>query len=164
MQDSNDIFYHKIAENLYPKSPYQYNFGGDPREIVKMTHDELLAFHKKFYHPSNSRTVTYGDLPIEPTLQFIGERASEVFKQKGEDTPIPDEPRWTKPRTATVYGPLSPSTLKTLFFFIPKCMANSFYFCSRRSRKADQNVSYMVMRPIFGSSNRFLCVFSDQTN
>jgi Zn-dependent M16 (insulinase) family peptidase len=39
-------------------------YGGDPNKIPDLTYEELKNFHKKFYHPSNSRILTYGDMDI----------------------------------------------------------------------------------------------------
>ena len=39
-------------------------YGGDPKHIPDLTYTELKAFHDKFYHPSNAKILTYGDMDI----------------------------------------------------------------------------------------------------
>ena len=62
MSDPNDIFAYNLQKNLFPDNMYRHNFGGDPLDIPKLTHKELVDFHRKFYHPSNAVFYSYGDL------------------------------------------------------------------------------------------------------
>eukprot|EP01084_Bolivina_argentea_P027584 51264_1 len=62
MSDPNDIFAYNIQKNLFPNNLYQHNFGGNPPDIPKLTHKNLIDFHTKFYHPSNAVFYGYGDL------------------------------------------------------------------------------------------------------
>lgn len=39
---------------LYPTSTYRHNSGGEPSEIIDLTHGEFLKFHEMFYHPTNA--------------------------------------------------------------------------------------------------------------
>ena len=62
MSDPNDIFAYNLQKNLFPDNLYQHNFGGNPPDIPKLTYDNLVSFHRKFYHPSNAVFYSYGDL------------------------------------------------------------------------------------------------------
>ena len=44
-------------------------YGGNPSDIPSLKYEELLAFHKKFYHPSNSKIITYGNLNPEKNME-----------------------------------------------------------------------------------------------
>jgi len=50
---------------MHPGTTYATVSGGDPEYIVELTYDELKKFHKKHYHPSNSKIFTYGKYNIK---------------------------------------------------------------------------------------------------
>ena len=56
-----DVLEREISITLYPDTPYFYESGGDPKHIPELTYEEFLAFHQKFYHPSNSYIYLYGN-------------------------------------------------------------------------------------------------------
>ena len=71
MSDKDRILYEKMLKALYPDSPLAFNSGGDPREIISLTYDQLLSFHKSYYVPANAKIVLYGNQPIEESLKTI---------------------------------------------------------------------------------------------
>ncbi|MDO4662780.1 MAG: insulinase family protein [Tissierellia bacterium] len=71
MSDPESQAYAKITQYLYKGSTYEYNSGGDPYEITKLSYEEFLDFHKKFYHPSNSYIFLYGDMDLKEILEYI---------------------------------------------------------------------------------------------
>lgn len=71
MSNPDDAFMHKINENLFKKSQYKFNSGGEPKNIPDLTYNELVNFHKTYYHPSNSTFFTYGDLDFTEHLKFV---------------------------------------------------------------------------------------------
>lgn len=56
---------------MFKNSQYKFNSGGDPKAIPDLKYEELLEFHQKYYHPSNSTFLTYGDLDFTEHLAFI---------------------------------------------------------------------------------------------
>ena len=48
-------------ELLFPDSPYHFDSGGDPAIIPTLTREEFVAFHRKYYHPTNARLFVAGD-------------------------------------------------------------------------------------------------------
>ena len=44
----------EIMDSLYPDTAYGLESGGDPDVIPELTYEDFLAFHQKYYHPSNS--------------------------------------------------------------------------------------------------------------
>lgn len=74
-QYSNSMyyFYIKFLESIYPTLN---NSGGDPTKMIKLTYKELVDFHSRNYHPSNAKTFTYGNLPLDGHLR----RLDEYFK------------------------------------------------------------------------------------
>ncbi|MEX2551702.1 MAG: insulinase family protein, partial [Actinomycetota bacterium] len=65
------ILFRAAGRALFPDLTYSYNSGGDPKHIPELTWEGLKAFHSRHYHPSNSYFYTYGNLPLEQTLEAI---------------------------------------------------------------------------------------------
>ncbi|MHB1104617.1 MAG: insulinase family protein [Devosia sp.] len=62
----------KVSQlSLYPDSTYGVNSGGDPKAIPDLTYEYFKNFHAKYYHPSNSRIVFYGDDDPEQRLSIL---------------------------------------------------------------------------------------------
>ena len=58
-------------EAQFPDTTYGVSSGGDPKNIPDLTYEAFLDFHRKHYHPSNSKTVLYGDLDIDAMLEMM---------------------------------------------------------------------------------------------
>ncbi|KAG2182463.1 hypothetical protein INT43_007393 [Umbelopsis isabellina] len=71
MSDSSYLFYQRAQQHMFPGTTYENVSGGDPKNITDLTHEGLLNFQKTFYHPSNARFYTYGNLPLEEHLAAI---------------------------------------------------------------------------------------------
>lgn len=73
---------HQLTRQLYPNSIYRHESGGDPKAIPSLTQEEFTAFHQKYYHPSNSLTVLYGDIDKAEVFAALEEYFSGVEKQE----------------------------------------------------------------------------------
>jgi presequence protease len=89
-----------MGKALFPDLPYSHVSGGDPQDIPNLTWDALRAFHASHYHPSNARFYTYGDEPLERTLEAVEEYALSQFQRMDLDFSIPDVKRFAKPVSA----------------------------------------------------------------
>ncbi|KAK7366460.1 hypothetical protein VNO80_08450 [Phaseolus coccineus] len=58
---------------LFPDTTYGVDSGGDPRVIPKLTFEEFKEFHRKYYHPSNSRIWFYGNDDPKERLRILSE-------------------------------------------------------------------------------------------
>lgn len=119
--DPSNLFSHQLNEALFPDTIYSHNSGGEPLDIPKLTYQQLVDFHKVHYHPSNSKFLTYGDLPLEQHLSKIGSILDQ-FDRIEPDTEVPDQPKFSHSVSKKTYGPPSPSTFnfkQELFFFFP---------------------------------------------
>ena len=83
---------------LYPNNTYHFNSGGEPRDIPNLTHDDLVAFHKRHYHPSNAIIMTAGDIPASEHQVRIDELALSKFEKEEIDLSIANVIRYTKPQ------------------------------------------------------------------
>lgn len=96
-----------VQEALYPDTTYGCDSGGDPAEIPELTYEEFLAFHKKYYHPSNSYIYLYGDVDMEKELAFIDEEYLKNFDYLEVDSQIHLQKGFEKAKEVTVSYPLS---------------------------------------------------------
>lgn len=60
-----------IMNSLFPDTTYGNESGGDPRDIPKLSYEEYLDFHRRYYHPVNSYIYLYGDMDIEERLLWM---------------------------------------------------------------------------------------------
>lgn len=113
MSEGDSIFYQALHSNLFSKTTYKNNSGGEPKAIPDLTYDQLIEFHRSHYHPSNAWFYTYGDLSLEHRLQQINENVLSRFSQIDPGTGLPDEVRLTQPkRVEAVYPPVAGSDPK----------------------------------------------------
>jgi len=90
MSDPMDILYGKMMKTLMPNSTYSVNSGGDPQNIPDLSYEQFKDFHKKFYHPTNSKLFLYGDADLEKELEFIDKEylSRFEFQQDSKDLEI----------------------------------------------------------------------------
>ncbi len=106
MSSPNQVMARSILNALYPETTYSYNSGGDPAVIPRLTHDQLKAFHRHHYHPSNAFFYTYGNLPLKEHLDFISGKILSHFKRIDPGTDVPNQPRWNRPKAKQYRYPL----------------------------------------------------------
>ncbi len=109
MSSPDQVMGHAILNALYPDTTYSYNSGGDPAEIPKLSHQDLLEFHQYHYHPSNAFFYTYGDFPLKDHLEFIEKTILSDYTRIDPQTTVPSQPHWLSPRTANYHYAADPS-------------------------------------------------------
>ncbi|CAG2054758.1 unnamed protein product [Timema podura] len=93
--ENQSLFGQKLLNTILPSNTYGYVSGGDPLVIPKLTYKDLVAFHKKYYSPSNSRIYSYGNFPLEEHLNYINSSYLSNFEPSSyKDTSVPSEKRW----------------------------------------------------------------------
>ena len=108
MSSPDQILGRSLLHALYPDTTYRFNSGGDPQIIPELTTEDLHAFHARHYHPSNAYFYSYGNLPLDGHLAFIGQKVLDRFERIDPATEVPSQPRWKAPREAVYYYPLAP--------------------------------------------------------
>lgn len=96
-----------INETLFPNVMYGVNSGGDPKDIPKLTYQELKDFHEKFYHPSRCLFFFYGNMPLEGHLDFIAEHTLSKTQKVDPLPPIPLQKRFKAPVYRDLYYPIA---------------------------------------------------------
>ena len=68
-----------ILKNLYPAGhPYSWDVIGEMQDLTNATVDDVRAFHKKFYSPSNAFLVVSGDINKEEVKALIEKYFGEI--------------------------------------------------------------------------------------
>ena len=106
MSSPDQVLVRSLMNALYPDTTYRNNSGGDPDIIPELTYEQLRAFHRHHYHPSNSFFYTYGNMPLAEHLAFIHDHALGSFQRIDPGTDVPLQPRWPEPKRVTCPYPL----------------------------------------------------------
>ncbi|WP_394019075.1 insulinase family protein [Anaerococcus cruorum] len=88
LTDPDEIVYDDFVSYLYKNSPYEYESGGDPADIYKISYDEFLDFYDSHYHPSNAYIYFYGDLDIDFYLEHLDKEYLSNYEYKDLDFTI----------------------------------------------------------------------------
>ncbi len=121
MSSPSEVMARSLLKSLYPETTYRFNSGGDPAIIPDLTYDQLKAFHKRHYHPSNAYFYTYGNFPLTEHLSTIDEKILKHFKKIDPMTEVPTQPRWSASLTMTERYPLGKNEDPTKKFQV--CLA-----------------------------------------
>jgi Zn-dependent M16 (insulinase) family peptidase len=105
MSSPDSRLWQEIAKRLMPDLTYAHNSGGDPKEIPRLTYDDLLEFHRLFYHPSRCLFFFYGNLPLQKHLEFIEKRALLGVEKLETLPPLKLQTRFKEPIIATATYP-----------------------------------------------------------
>lgn len=86
-----------VTKYLFPTATYHHNSGGDPESITDLTYEQLLAFYRTHYHPTNAVFMTFGDIPVEELQQRIETQALSRFEKLDVEISVADEKRYHAP-------------------------------------------------------------------
>eukprot|EP00560_Eucampia_antarctica_P003411 CAMPEP_0197831708 /NCGR_PEP_ID=MMETSP1437-20131217/11653_1 /TAXON_ID=49252 ORGANISM="Eucampia antarctica, Strain CCMP1452" /NCGR_SAMPLE_ID=MMETSP1437 /ASSEMBLY_ACC=CAM_ASM_001096 /LENGTH=388 /DNA_ID=CAMNT_0043434739 /DNA_START=54 /DNA_END=1217 /DNA_ORIENTATION=+ len=80
--------------SMFPENTYGVDSGGDPADIPNLTFEQFGEFHRKFYHPANSRIFFAGDDDVPTRLSLMDEYLQE-FDASPESKPA-SQVKWQK--------------------------------------------------------------------
>ena len=106
MSDPTSVLWQTLSRELFPDTTYHHNSGGDPARIPDLTYEQMVAFYKRFYHPSNAVFMTYGNQPVERLQQEFEERALARFDEIDPDSAVPLQPIFAGPKQVEDVYPL----------------------------------------------------------
>ncbi|KAL7522972.1 hypothetical protein ACHAWX_007720 [Stephanocyclus meneghinianus] len=82
----DSLLQREAQHSIFPDNTYGVDSGGDPVEIPNLSFEQFANFHKKFYHPANSRIFFAGDDDVAKRLEIMDEYLSD-FDQSPESKP-----------------------------------------------------------------------------
>jgi len=91
----------QLCHHLFPTTTYHFNSGGEPSDIPDLTYDQLKAFYKTHYHPSNAIFMTFGDIPASEHQEKFETLALGEFKKLDVHIAVDDEKRFDTPVRVT---------------------------------------------------------------
>jgi len=74
---------------LFPDNTYGVSSGGYPTAIPGLDYEYFKSFHKKYYDPSNSYTLLYGNANLDKELQFIDAEYFSKYEKLDDKIEIP---------------------------------------------------------------------------
>lgn len=101
------ILWQTLNKYLHPETTYHFNSGGEPDCIPQLTYEQLRAFYKTHYHPSNAIFMTYGDITAAEHQKYFEELALNRFDALPKQISVPDELRYYAPIKVTEPYPLA---------------------------------------------------------
>ena len=125
--DPDENLYQAVFGESYEPCQYTTVSGGHPDHIVKLTYEDFIANHKKYYHPSNARFYLYGKMEIEEKLRFLDEEyLSKVEPQEAITEPKITVKKQEKPFYCTYTADGEKTNEDYIAFTYPICEMPAF--------------------------------------
>ena len=106
MSSITSQLWHGMSQHLYSSSTYKHNSGGDPENIIDLSHEDLVNFHQKHYHPSNATFFTFGNIDPLEIQSFIKENVLDNFSPSDEVVAVKNEVKLESPKVVSdFYNP-----------------------------------------------------------
>lgn len=107
VSDPSNHFTRCLMSSMLPGTHYTHTSGGYPPDILNLAYEELLSFHKRHYHPSNSITFTYGNQHPASHMKALDAYFSTFAKAMPVKVPtLKDTERFKEPQVVQLEGPL----------------------------------------------------------
>lgn len=90
----------------FPDTPYGFESGGDPETIPELSYEQFLDFHRKYYHPSNSKISLYGDMDIDQVLKVIDAEYLSSFEASPHKVEMPVQKPFAKAKKLDIPYPI----------------------------------------------------------
>lgn len=87
----------EVVNSLFPDTTYGVESGGDPKVIPELTYEQFLAFHGKYYHPSNSYIYLYGNMDMIEKLEWMDEKYLSQFDRIEVDSALKQQTAFENP-------------------------------------------------------------------
>lgn len=91
---------YQIGKILFPGNTYGVSSGGYPKAIPQLTQEDFVKFHKRYYHPSNSYILLYGNADLDKELQFIDTEYLSKYELSADKVEIPLQKPFKKMKEA----------------------------------------------------------------
>lgn len=102
---NNAILNYAVMNNLLPNTTYGHISGGWPLDIPKLSWENLVEFHRKYYHPSNARVFSYGNFDVQKSLKFLNDEYFSTYEPLDTTfSNVSAQQRWSTPIELEVKG------------------------------------------------------------
>lgn len=97
MSNRYSVLFNELKKSLYPDTKYRFNSGGDPYNIVDLTHKQLASKHAMYYTPSNACMIFYGHQDIVSKLKYVNEEYYSKYDKKAPIVDLKEQKPFEKP-------------------------------------------------------------------
>ncbi len=102
-----EIMGRETFNTLFPDTEYGVESGGNPDFIPDLTYEKFIEFHQKYYHPSNSYIILYGNLDMEERLEYLDKEYLSKYDELHIDSTIKEQKPFTSLREKVVEYPVT---------------------------------------------------------
>lgn len=97
MSSTTSVLWQTLTKYLFPNNTYHFNSGGEPTDIPDLSYDDLLAFYRTHYHPSNAVFMTFGDIPADTLQEEFEAKVLSRFERLDTQVTVPNAKRYFSP-------------------------------------------------------------------
>ncbi|AEF56331.1 insulinase family protein [Marinomonas posidonica] len=97
MSSTTSVLWQTLTKYLFPSNTYHFNSGGEPTDIPDLSYDDLLAFYRTHYHPSNAVFMTFGDIPADTLQEEFENKVLSRFERLDTQVSVPNAKRYFSP-------------------------------------------------------------------
>ncbi|MDD5900257.1 MAG: insulinase family protein [Lachnospiraceae bacterium] len=94
-----EVLFSEMQQTLFPETAYGVESGGDPDVIPKLTYEQFLEFHRRYYHPVNSYIYLYGDMDVRERLDWMDREYLSRFERITLDSSLKKQESFTEKKT-----------------------------------------------------------------
>jgi hypothetical protein len=103
----DDVVNREILNSLFPDNAYHFESGGDPKVIPELTYEDFIAFHQRYYHPSNAYIYLYGNLDMEERLDYLDREYLSKYEKIQPNSAITRQKAFARPIQVNKTYPIS---------------------------------------------------------
>ena len=100
--ENTQVFEQELFNKLLPEHTYGFVSGGDPAVIPELTYEDLVDFHRKYYHPSNARILSYGNFELSKNLSYVDDYLKDFERIDPNFSKVPNQNRWKEPQKVEI--------------------------------------------------------------
>lgn len=104
--DHDSIVGRGSVRSLFPDTPYSFESGGNPEQIITLDYQKFVSFYNQFYHPSNCKLVLYGNLEVGAKLDMLDDQYLSTRGSLKVNSTVNLPLRWKEPRRQTLTSPM----------------------------------------------------------
>ncbi len=113
--------WHKLRNLVYTTHPYKWmTIGASLKHVEDATLDDVKAFFKKHYNPSNAILVVAGNVELEKIKTLVDKWFGPIPAGEKYDRNLPVEPKQTAPKTLEVKADVPLDALYKCWHIYPR--------------------------------------------